>query len=173
MCCLRVGLSIFFSFLFKGFCDLWEIAKLCLEMLLFLSARQPLSLRRKTLATRVCWLEFACCEQGCVGVSCLSQKVTKKLYKCQHLFLMISCCSHLFTYPTVISHNPAKLREELNEAHIPIFPFLKATLTASFVFCRSELVHLQACKFAVCQLLSCSLWTGKSIPNSVSHCCPL
>lgn len=106
-----------------------------------------------------CFVCF-CSEQGCAGVSHLSKKVAKKLYKYQHLSSMISCCSHLSSYCTAISHNPARLREGLNPARIPILPFLQAAWTASLEFCGSELGHLQTCKFAVCQLLSCSLWAG-------------
>lgn len=90
---LLVAFMLLCPFLFlsnEGFCGLCGVTNLCLEVLLFLSARQPLSLWRMPLTTQVCWLEFACCEQGSLGVSCLSQKVTKKLYKCQHLFLVIT-----------------------------------------------------------------------------------
>lgn len=80
-------------------------------------------------------------------------------------FLNDNCCFHPFTCNTATSHNPTELREELNEACIPIFPFICVLQVRD--------VHLQACKLAVWQMLSCSLWTGKSLLNSASHCYPL
>lgn len=164
--CCSTSFFFFFPFFLSNWRFLWS------KVQSLLSARQPLSLWRMPLATQVCWLEFACCEQGSVGVSWLAQKVTKKLYKCQHLFLMISCCFHLFTYHTAISYNPTKLREGLNEAISPFFCSWKPLQQLLLSFAGK--IHLfEACKFAVCQLLSGSLWTGKSLLNSVSHCCPL
>lgn len=132
-CC---SVLFFFSpfFLTEGFCDLCEVAKAL-----------PRSAVIPECQAAAFTVEDATCHLSLLAGLCL---LWARLcwwllplpecypYKCQHLFLTISCCFRLFTYHTAISHNPTKQRGEQNEAHIPIFPFLKATSTASFEFCR-------------------------------------